>query len=136
MDRTESQLWEKLLDAGFDENVTAQAVEYVKSFGYINDERYVRNYIEYRQEQKSRRQIEQELHYRKGVSSALIQKIYEETEPADEKAIIRRLLLKKKYDPSKQDERQRQKMIASFARKGFCMGDILAVLEEVELCST
>lgn len=133
MDRTEAGLQEKLLDAGFDEDTAAQAVEYAKSFGYIDDERYVRNYIEYRREQKSRRQLEQELQYKKGVSPALIRKVYEEMEPADEKAIIRRHLLKKHYDPSGQDEGQKRRMIASLVRKGFHMGDILAVLGEVEL---
>ena len=81
MDRTEAQLREKLLNAEFAPALVEQAVAYVKSYGYLDDERYVRNYIEYRKDQKSRRQLEQELRFKKGVPSELIQKVYEELEP-------------------------------------------------------
>ena len=75
MDRTEAQLREKLLNAEFAPALVEQAVAYVKSYGYLDDERYVRNYIEYRKDQKSRRQLEQELRFKKGVHSELIQKV-------------------------------------------------------------
>lgn len=130
MDRTEAQLREKLLAAEFEPEIVEQAMDYVKSFGYLNDERYVRNYIAYKSQNKSRRQIEQELLFRKGVSRELIQKVYEDTEPADEKALIRRQLEKKHYDPAGCDEKQKQKVIASLLRKGFHMGDILHVMQE------
>lgn len=132
MDRTEAQLREKLLQAEFEPELVEQAIAYVKSFGYLDDERYVRNYIEYRKDQKSRRQLEQELQFRKGVSSELIRSVYEKLEPADEKLLIRRQLQKKHYDPENCDEKQRQKLIAFLARKGFRTGDILAVLRERE----
>lgn len=130
MDRTEAQLREKLLKAEFEPEIVEQAIAYVYSYGYLDDERYVRNYIEYRKEQKSRRQLEQELQFRKGVSPELIQRVYEGLEPADEKAMIRKHLEKKHYIPSQSDEKQRQKMIASLQRKGFRTGDILTVIKE------
>lgn len=130
MDRTEAQLREKLLNAEFEAEIVEQAIEYVKGFGYLDDERYVKNYIEYRRDKKSRRQLEQELQFRKGVSKELIQKVYEEVEPADEKALIRNLLEKKQYCSSGCDEKQRRKLIAALLRKGFHMGDILSVLHE------
>ena len=132
MDRTESQLREKLLQAEFSPELVEDAVAYVKSYGYIDDERYVRNYIEYRRDQKSRRQLEQELQYRKGVPQELIRKVYEELEPADEKPLIRRFLEKKGYLSGKTDDKIRQKMIAALLRKGFRMGDILVVLREMD----
>lgn len=130
MDRTEAQLRQKLLDAEFEPEIVEQAMAYVKSFGYLDDERYVRNYIEFRQAQKSRRQLEQELQYRKGVSPELIRKVYEGLDPVDEKELIRRQLEKKHYNAREADEKQRQKVMASLVRKGFRMGDILAVLRE------
>ena len=132
MDRTEAQLREKLLQAEFSPELVEEAVAYVKSFGYIDDERYVRNYIEYRSSQKSRRQLEQELQFRKGVSPELIQKVYEELEPADEKPLIRRFLEKKGDRPEITDEKTRRKLIAALLRKGFRMGDVLAVLRETD----
>lgn len=133
MDRTEAQLREKLLKAEFEPEIVEQAIAYVYSYGYLNDERYVRNYIEYRKEQKSRRQLEQELQFRKGVASDVIQKVYEELEPADEKAIIRKYLEKKHYTSSQNDERQKQKMIVALQRKGFQTGDILTVIREYKV---
>lgn len=130
MDRTEAQLREKLLKAEFEPEIVEQAIAYVKSFGYVDDERYVRNYIEFRCRQKSRRQLEQELQYRKGVAQELIQRVYEEMEPVDEKALIKRQLEKKGYNPKEADERQRQRVMASLLRKGFRMGDVLAVMKE------
>lgn len=132
MDRTEAQLREKLLAAEFAPEDVEQAIAYVKDFGYLDDERYVRNYIEYRMNQKSRRQLEQELQFRKGVDPELIRKVYEELEPADEKTLIRRQLEKKHFCPDACDEKQRQKLIASLLRKGFRMGDVLAVLNEFQ----
>lgn len=128
MDRTEAQLREKLLNAEFEPEIVEQAIAYVYSYGYLHDERYVRNYIEYRKDQKSRRQLEQELQFRKGVPPELIRKVYEELEPTDEKVLIRRHLEKKRYIPSECDEKQKQRLIASLQRKGFRMGDILTVI--------
>lgn len=130
MDRTEAGLREKLLAAEFEPELVEQAVEYVKSYGYIDDERYVRNYIEYRQGQKSRRQLEQELQFRKGVDPELIRKVYDGLEPCDERVLIRKQLEKKHFFAGPEDWNNRQKMIASLMRKGFQMGDILAVMDE------
>ena len=90
----------------------------------------MRNYIEYRSGQKSRKQLEQELRFRKGVSSDLIQKVYDELEPADERVLIRKLLEKKHYCPAECWERQRQKLMAFLLRRGFRTGDILSVMKE------
>jgi len=130
MDRTEAELREKLLKAEFEPEYVEQAVAYVKSCGYLDDERYVRNYIEYRKDHKSRRRMEQELQFRKGVSSELIRKIYDELEPVDERALIRRQIQKKCGSMAEWDDRRKQKLIASLVRKGFRTGDILSVLRE------
>ena len=132
MDRTEAQLREKLLQAEFDSEMVEKAIAYVKSFGYINDERYVRNYIECRCQSKSRRQLEQELQFRKGVSSELIQQVYEELEPVDQCELIRKHLKKKHYRNAEADDRQKRSVIASLARKGFCMSDIISVMKETD----
>lgn len=118
------------MQAEFEPEATEQAVAYVKSFGYVNDERYVRNYIECRREQKSRRQIEQELLYKKGVPKDLIRQVYEELEPADERELIRRFLEKKHYCGASADEKKKRSVMASLARKGFSAEDILAVMRE------
>ena len=112
MDRTEAQLREKLLQAEFDSEMVEKAIAYVKSFGYINDERYVRNYIECRCQSKSR--------------------VYEELEPVDQCELIRKHLEKKHYRNAEADDRQKRSVIASLARKGFCMSDIISVMKETD----
>lgn len=129
-DRTVAQLREKLLAAGFEPETTEQAIAYVDSFGYLDDERYVRNYIEFRKERKSRRQLEQELQFKKGVSRDLIEKVFADLEPADEKRMIRDFLEKRHYFEEECDEKQRQRLIAALARKGFRMQDILFVMKK------
>lgn len=130
MDRTEAQLREKLQLAKFDEEIVEQTIAYVKGYGYLDDERYARNYISYRQSYKSRRQLIKELQFKKGVSSEIIEMVCEELEEHDEKELIRKQLQKKQYSPLSCDEKERQKLIASLMRKGFGIRDILSVMKE------
>lgn len=130
MDRTEEQLREKLLGTKFEEEIVEQAIAYVKSYGYLDDERYVRNYISYRQSCKSRRQLINELKFKKGVSSEIIEKVCEELEENDEKELIRKYLQKKQYSSYSCDKKEKEKLMAALIRKGFCMGDILFVMKE------
>ena len=56
-DRTKKELKERLMRAEFPEFITEGAVAYVESFGYINDDAYIRNFIDSRKDKKSRREI-------------------------------------------------------------------------------
>lgn len=53
-DRSEKELREILRREGFQEAETEDAVEYVKSFGYVNDRRYAENYVMSAGRKKSR----------------------------------------------------------------------------------
>ena len=48
MARTESRLRDKLKLGGYPSEITEAAIAYVKSFGYINDDAYIRNFIDSR----------------------------------------------------------------------------------------
>ncbi len=50
--RTESQLRDKLKLGGYPSEITEAAIAYVKSFGYINDDAYIRNFIDSRKDKK------------------------------------------------------------------------------------
>ena len=54
MDRTEKGLSDRLRQAGFSAEATEDAMEYVRSYGYLNDLRYAENYISFRMGTKSR----------------------------------------------------------------------------------
>ena len=55
MPRTEQQLREKLMQSEYPEDITEIAVQYVKSFGYINDDAYIRNFIIGKKNSKSKK---------------------------------------------------------------------------------
>ena len=77
MARTESQLRDKLKLGGYPSEITEAAIAYVKSFGYINDDAYIRNFIDSRKDKKSRREIYALLR-QKGVDMNRAEEIMEE----------------------------------------------------------
>ncbi len=122
MDRTEHQLREKLRQAFFPPEIIEDAVNYVKSYHYLDDFRYARNYLEIYCASKSLRQMKQEL-YKKGVAKEIVEQAVEEMQAAgdfpDEEAQILALLEKKQYDPAAADYREQQRIYAFLSRRGY-----------------
>lgn len=137
MDRTEKGLADRLKQEGFSGEAIQDAMDYVKSFGYINDVRYAQHYISYRLGIKSKQRILQEL-ARKGISRETALTAWEEAEELeehDEKALLRRTI-EKKYAPGTiLDDKEMRRLYAYLARRGFRSGDILSVLDELEITS-
>ncbi|MDO4338645.1 MAG: regulatory protein RecX [Eubacteriales bacterium] len=135
MDRTEKGLADRLGQAGFSDGAVQNAMDYVKSFGYINDARYARSYISGRLDKKSKQQILQEL-YRKGVDRQTAQEAWEEArelEEPDERGLIRRTI-EKKYSPGEElDEKGMRRLYGCLARRGFRQEDIFSVFDEMEI---
>lgn len=124
MPRTEQQLREKLTQNGYPGDVIDGAVQYVKSFGYINDESYIRNFILGKKQNKSKREIIMLLE-QKGLKGELVDTIVEEMYEEDsEVSTIRELMRKKRWDPSEMEMQERQKAFAYFMRKGFSYEEI------------
>lgn len=126
-DRTEKQLRDKLKTAGFSEVAEEEAVSYVKSFGYIDDYRYARRYVEIYQNRKSRQQLVVDLQ-RKGVSQECIGQAIEEEWQGDD-AALKHYLDKKTRNLSDMDYQTRKKLAASLYRKGFSLSDIHRFLD-------
>ncbi len=124
MARTESQLRQKLTNGEYPPDVVDEAVSYVKSFGYVDDEAYARDFIESRKGKKSRQELYGALR-QKGLDKTLISRALEEAyQEEDAKAAVRNLMKKKQYDPETADEAQRQKFLAYLMRKGFSYEDV------------
>lgn len=128
MDRTEANLREKL-QASYGEEAVETAIEYVKSYGYLDDERYVKNYIESKSRTKSRRQIEQELIFRRGISKEAVARGFETAQMAEVTEVIQKYLQKRKIDPTNCDHEQKQKFFAYMMRKGFQIEDLKKVFD-------
>ena len=117
MDRTESQLCEKLRQNGYPEECVAAAVEYVKQ------------YIRYHQQKKSSQRLKMDL-MKKGVGREQIEQALAEEFVSDERAQIAELLEKRHYDAAQADRREQQRMYQFLMRRGFKSSDILAVMRE------
>ena len=129
-DYTEKELRQKLT-AGKTEYTQEEmdiAIDYVKSFRYVYDGKYACKYIEAMRSRKSRRQIEQEL-YQKGVDKELIQEAFEVAGEVPEEEQIARWMEKRHYNPESADLKEKQKMYAVLARKGFCPENIQRALK-------
>lgn len=130
-DYTECGLRAKLAYAGFGQEEVDQALEYVKSFGYVDDLRYAINYARCSVGVRSRRETERKL-IEKGVSSDFIAKalMEEYSEDDAEDDLIRHLIHKKCRDLSALDYSARQKMLAYMFNKGFKTDRVNRILDE------
>lgn len=127
-DRTRKELQDRLLRLEYPEHVVEDAVAYVELYGYINDEEYVRRYMEYKADSKSRRQIMQELR-QKGIKSSLLEHIWDEYE-YNEMEILEGQLEKRIRQKGTVTEENFQKFYNYFARKGFSSHTILYLLKK------
>lgn len=128
MDRTETQLREKLRQNEYPECAIEEAIAYVKKYRYVDDLRYACNYIRYRSQSKSKRILVLELS-RKGVSKKQIEQAMEqECAVEDESAKILKWIEKKQYQSQTADMKQKQKMYQFLLRKGFRSEDVLRLL--------
>ncbi len=125
-DYTEKQLRDKLLGGGYPESVADQAVEYVKSFRYIDDLRYAGDYLAAFAGRKSLRRMEQDLQQR-GVSKDIIEQAaadWQQDGGQDEFRMACALLEKKHYDKDSCDRKQQQRLYNFLAYRGFS-GEII-----------
>lgn len=129
MDYTEAELLKKLQQGGYTPKAVEEAMNYVRSYHYLDDERYAAAYLRTYGEKKSRRQMEFEL-ARKGVSKEMIASCMEECGEQDETEKIRSILQKRCKNPKEADEKEKQKHYGYLMRKGFSSGEIFQVFQE------
>lgn len=122
MDRTEWELRSKLNQTGFSEDAIDEAIAYVKSYHYVDDERYARRFVDIYRQSRSMQRIRQDLKKRH-VSEHLIDQAVEEVDGDDGVALGKALekLLRGKIELSYEEQ---QKVIAKLYRRGFRIDDI------------
>ena len=132
MDRTESQLRTKLKQGLYPDDIIEQAMAYVKSFGYVEDENYARRFVLSRQNSKSKKEIYASL-CQKGVAKETIDKVMEECyEMEEERGAIQKILEKKRFCAEKATEAEKAKICGYLLRKGFRYEDIRQVIQVSE----
>lgn len=127
-DYTKKELVSKLEMSYYPKKSIYDALTYVERYGYINDKRYVENYIAFKANKKSRKQIEQFLK-EKGIGSDVIENALEDYYGNSSEYEMNLIIstLKKKYGNvsiEELDYKQKQKMMAYMYRKGFGMDTI------------
>lgn len=134
-DYTKHGLMEKLRKEYYSEDIIEKALAYVISYGYVDDERYARAYINYAGKSKSRKQIEFDL-MKKGVAKDDIAAAFDELEESEdlvsEESLIRALLVKKHYKNEDATTEERRKIIGFLYRKGFSLDKIYKVVGKSE----
>lgn len=129
MDRTEAGLMQKLLQGGYPEDVSREALSYVRSFGYIDDRRYAEQYVRSKMGRKSRRELYMAL-VGKGLDHSIIEETLENCfSDTSEQVAIEQLLKKKNYDGATANDVSKKKMFDYLLRKGFRYEDIRRVLQ-------
>ena len=127
-DRTEFQLREKLREGGFPPEAIDDAVEYVRSYHYIDDCRYAEAFIRSRKDEKSLFELRMELRKR-GVGEDLADEVLREAE-LDERSVISRLFEKKYASKDLSDPKIFERAFRYFGSRGFSYEDIKAAVTE------
>jgi regulatory protein len=128
-DRSEKNLRDKLKEGGYSEDIIDVAIDYINSYGYLDDARMAASHIRFYQDSRSKQRLKQDL-MNKGASSEVIDRVMEEEYTGSEEELIKRLLDKKKYDPDTATYEDRGKIYRFLASKGFSSESINRVLKQ------
>ena len=135
------QLKKKLTDSGYPENIVNDTIDYVSSFGYVDDLKYAMAYIGEKEGSYSRTKIRQKL-LTKGISGKVTDEAYhklglerEEFGESDsselEYELIRKTLKKRGYSKDL-DYEGKQKVLAYFYRRGFDIDKVRRAMDETD----
>ncbi|MEE1085893.1 MAG: regulatory protein RecX [Schaedlerella sp.] len=127
--RTEAGLRQKLKQNLYSEDIVELVIQYVQSFGYLDDLRYAESFVLNKKQSKSRKEI-YALLCEKGVSRDLIDLAMENCYEDGEQEAIRQLIRKKNVNLECTTEKELNKLYAYLARKGFRYEDIRQVIQK------
>ena len=128
---TEVKLRQKLQEGLYPEEIIDLAIDYVKSYGYVDDYRYAMDYLEYHSQSQNRQQILQKLK-QKGIKGETLTKVFDDyfSDGGEIKELeqIQRILQKKHFS-KEMDFEEISKLKASLYRKGFTIDNISKAME-------
>ena len=137
-DYTCRRLKEKLLSAGFKEEIVEETLQDLKAARYLDDARYAENFVNAHREDRSRMRMRSDLETR-GVPPEVISEVLsrdsEEHGNGAEIRQIRRLMRKRGFDPASAGREERNKIQAFLYRKGYNTSSIRAAMRAEPLDS-
>jgi len=131
-DRSEYEILNKLIDAGFDKNIAQNAVNELKVIGYLDDTRFAMKYLSERIRTKalSKKTLGYELK-NKGIDNEIIEKALSEFEIDDYEVALREGKRKfGKYDLN--DKKIEQKLCRFLLHRGFSYEIVDKVIREMK----
>ena len=137
-DYTCARLRDKLLAAGFEEEIVEMTLESLTEARYLDDERYARNFIQAHWEDRSRTRIRMDLENR-GVPSEIAGRVLseenEERGNSAEISQVRKLMRKRAFDPQSASWEEKGKMKGYLYRKGYSASSVRAAMNAESLDS-
>lgn len=136
---TEYQLRRKLSEGGYPDTVSEIAIEYVKSFGYIDDKTYAVDFIKSQTDCRSKKELYLKLS-QKGIQREVLDYAFNVTYGSysdahdecsfDETEVIIKALQKRHFTGNETYE-ERQKLLAYFYRRGFEMDNVFKAMDQL-----
>ena len=127
MDRTSHELKTKLRRGYYPEDVIEKAIDYVKGYGYVDDESYAKRYLRTYESRLSHRQIKRKL-ATKGISKDILDAL-DDDKRQDEGELIKVYIHKKVKDREMLEDKEIKRIADYLYRKGFESGDIWSNLK-------
>ncbi|MCR4649746.1 MAG: recombination regulator RecX [Lachnospiraceae bacterium] len=132
-DMTEGMIKNKLKGDGYSDEIIEDVLERLRKERLVNDERFVRGFIESKSLKKSKKDIIIALSM-KGINPELSERIYDELKNdgdlCEEEELIRKLLDKRHFDYENSDFETRQKEMQYLLRKGFSSDSIRSAMKK------
>jgi len=133
---SEMELIQKLRNKGFEMDDIQKAVELLKEYHYIDDEKFAAEYIRSKKVKDSKRKIMMAL-YQKGVASETAEHAYnatsEETDEGNEYLAIKNSIERYLRRKSVSNAEEKNKLMAHLYQKGFLIGDIQNAVNKLDL---
>ena len=131
-DMTEGMIKDKLKGDGYSDEIIEDVLERLRKERLVNDERFVRGFIESKSLKKSKKDIIIALSM-KGINPELSERIYDELKNdgdlCEEEELIRKLLDKRHFDYENSDFETKQKEMQYLLRKGFSSDSIRSAMK-------
>lgn len=126
-DYTCEEIARKLRQGYYSEDIIEETISYGVCKDYLNDERYAREYIEWKKESKSLKWIAREL-FNKGIAKSIYEPILDLEE--DDEEILREMLYRYMKKQSGENFIKIQKTYRHFIQKGYSSSLIREILSQ------